>query len=252
MAALLGLIEVDQVGIHLLCPTARRLEDLAGEHRERHGDRKVRRLFSGRERREDGSEVLPIQPRRRGGGIRQPVQRDVVDNPLGCQATRDVAFEKRARDLLVAVFIVVEHPRRQPDGRIGQRVADRLRMLGHLDEVAPPEEGGQRIECHGFLLLGVCRERGNHQPLEKTGRQKSTKERRPDFERERAEEVEVNAGEASWRETCELVSDVRADVTALSDIARVAEPLHQFRPGARHAARVPAEFSGLTREAEAR
>src|SRR5207247_5502048 len=66
VAALLGLIEVDQVGIHPLCPTARRLEDLAGEHRERHGDRKVRRLSSGRERREDGSEVLPIQPRRRG------------------------------------------------------------------------------------------------------------------------------------------------------------------------------------------
>src|SRR5262249_13005820 len=76
------------------------------EHRERHGDRKLRRLFSGGEPLEGGSEVLPIQPRRRGGGIRQPVQRDVVDNPFGCQATRDIAVEKRSRDLLVAVFIV--------------------------------------------------------------------------------------------------------------------------------------------------
>jgi hypothetical protein len=52
--------------------------------------------------------------------------------------------------------ILVQHPGRQPDGGIRQGEADRLGVLGHLDDVAPLPEGGEGIECSGFLLLGVA------------------------------------------------------------------------------------------------
>jgi hypothetical protein len=65
----------------------------------------------------------------------------------------EIPVEERACDLLV-VCIVVEHPGRQPDGGIGQAEADRLRVLGHLDDVAPLEDGLEVFECRGFLLYG--------------------------------------------------------------------------------------------------
>ena len=49
MAALVGLIEVDEVGIDLFGPAARRLKDLAGEDRERHRQRELRGVLPARD-----------------------------------------------------------------------------------------------------------------------------------------------------------------------------------------------------------
>src|SRR3712207_2679186 len=44
------------------------------------------------------------------------VQRDVVDDALPGETARGLAVDERARDLVVAVRVVVEHPGCQPDG----------------------------------------------------------------------------------------------------------------------------------------
>ena len=162
-----------------------------------------------------------------------------------------MAVEKRLRDLLVAVCIVVEHPCRHPDGCIRQRVAYRLRVFGHLDEVAPPKEGCERIECHGFLLLGPVGDNGDRNPLEESSRNEPAEQCRPHREREGAEEVEVNAEQPVRSQASHRVSDVGADIAALGDVPVVAEPVHQLSPGSPHAAWVPAEHRRLAGEAEA-
>src|SRR5690348_12337242 len=72
MAALVDLVEIDQVVITPLGPAARRLIDLAREDRDRGGQRDI-----------DGIEVVrvvfPIDLRRRCRAVGQPVQRDVVE-----------------------------------------------------------------------------------------------------------------------------------------------------------------------------
>ena len=57
------------------------------------------------------------------------------------------------RDVLEAVRVVVEHPGREGDGRIGQAV-QRLRAIRHLDRVADAlgEEEAQPVV--GALLVG--------------------------------------------------------------------------------------------------
>src|SRR5437899_12519417 len=101
-----------------------------------------------------------------------------------------MAVEKRARDLLVAVCVVAEHPGRQPDGCIRQGVADRLPVLGHLDEVAPPEDGRDRFECLGIFLLGPVREAGYCNPLEESRRYEPSEERTTHTRRAGSEQVE--------------------------------------------------------------
>jgi hypothetical protein len=38
-------------------------------------------------------------------------------------------------------------------------------VLGVLHDVAPLDDGLDPFECHGFLLVGVVRERGYRKPL---------------------------------------------------------------------------------------
>src|SRR5215213_3179053 len=59
---------------------------------------------------------LRVRPGGRGAGARQPVQRDVVDYVVPGEIARGLVVEERARDLVVAVRVVVEHPDRQGDG----------------------------------------------------------------------------------------------------------------------------------------
>jgi hypothetical protein len=61
------------LGIRPFCPTPRSLNDLVreGAHRDRDGD-----VFRGKE----GELVFPIDTRRRDCRVRQPVQRDVVED----------------------------------------------------------------------------------------------------------------------------------------------------------------------------
>ena len=58
-----------------------------------------------------------------------------------------IPLNEGARDLVVAVRVVVEHPGRQSDGGIQQGVANRLRPRGLLQEVAKAArpEGGKRV-----------------------------------------------------------------------------------------------------------
>ena len=114
VTAPIDLVEVDEVGVRLLDPAARGPEDLAGERGEADRERDLRRSLPGRK--SLGSSVLPVRPRRRCPGARQPVQRDVVDDPVRGEMARGLPVEKYALDLLVAVGVVVEQPGGQGDG----------------------------------------------------------------------------------------------------------------------------------------
>src|SRR5215471_21638370 len=57
--ALVGLVEVDQVGVDLLGPAARCLKDLAWEDGESNRQRKLRRLLAGRKCSTDALGFLP-------------------------------------------------------------------------------------------------------------------------------------------------------------------------------------------------
>ena len=70
---------MDEVGIGLLCPTARHLIELARE--DAHGYRDVHAL-----RVEEAELVLPIETSRRDPRVRQPVVGDVVEDVVSGQA----------------------------------------------------------------------------------------------------------------------------------------------------------------------
>ena len=55
----------------------------------------------------------------------------------------------------------------------------------------------------------------------------------------------MDADEPLWRQTAHRIGDRRADVAALGHVARVAEAVHQLRPGLCHAAGPPAELGRL-------
>src|SRR5207244_12860636 len=82
------------------------------------------------------SSVLPVVSGGGGPGARQPVKRDVVDDVLLGQVPGRPAVDERAGDLVVAVRVVVEHPGREGDGGVQQRVAGRLRPGAPTEDVA--------------------------------------------------------------------------------------------------------------------
>jgi hypothetical protein len=75
--ALVDLMEVDQVPIGAPRPCFRGSIDLLRKYRDGHGERDIAGLLRGCHK-EATRAVLPVKPSGRGGGIRQPVQRDVV------------------------------------------------------------------------------------------------------------------------------------------------------------------------------
>ena len=155
------------------------------------------------------------------------------------EAARGVPAEKGAGDLLVTVGVVIKHPGRQAGRRIGQRVADRLRRLALLGDVALPELSPERGQCRLFLLGEPRRDR---RPGEDSRRQVG---------RWPAQEVEMNARQPVRRLDGQRVGDRGADVAALGDVAGVTEAVHQLRPGARDVARIPADRCGRRRKAVA-
>ena len=62
VAALGGLVEVDEVGVDLLGPAARGLEDLAGEDGEADRELYFGGLFPGRDEGSNAPPGLPLQP----------------------------------------------------------------------------------------------------------------------------------------------------------------------------------------------
>src|SRR5690606_29092800 len=103
--------------------------------------------------------VLPLEARRRNPGVRQPVERDVVENVVPREALGLTVED--ACDQLIAPDIVVENPGREADGGIGNTV-QRLRAVAHLLRIAEAVLVEERdlIERLTFLRREVGR-RGN-------------------------------------------------------------------------------------------
>src|SRR5215218_6260343 len=112
VAALVDLVVVDEVGIRLLCPTARRLILLAWKnaHSYRRGDSLGVK---------ESSLVFPVEARRRDTRVRQPIQRDVVEDLVTGQfagGTRSPVQSRGDRRCRLAVsIVVVEKPGSQAD-----------------------------------------------------------------------------------------------------------------------------------------
>src|SRR5262245_52762142 len=95
------LLIVHKFWIGLLCPVLRYRADLV--RKGAHCDRDRNALGS-----EKAELVLPIKPRRRNARIRQPIERDVVENvvsrkPLGLTV-------EDARDLFIGPNVMIEDP----------------------------------------------------------------------------------------------------------------------------------------------
>src|SRR5258708_5878167 len=78
--ALVDLVEVGQVGIRAPGPCLRGPIDVLRKYRDCHRQRDLGRLLRGRGNDAASCAVLPVQPACRGRGVRQPVQRDVVEH----------------------------------------------------------------------------------------------------------------------------------------------------------------------------
>ena len=172
---------------------------------------------------------LPVEPRCRRRGVRQPVQRDVVENVVAVQQARGLAV------------VVVVDPGRKPHRRVGQGVADRLRPRAHDDAVGAVllVEGVKRVERCAFLL-GESRRRGP-----------ATGEHRRHVGGDRRRQIDVDAEQSCRCLARHRAGDRGAPVAALGDIAGVAQALHQLRPGAGDAIRIPAPVLRLSGEAVA-
>ena len=127
MAAAVDLVEVDEVGVGLLGPAPRRLVLLARE--DGHGDRDRDAL-----RVEEAALVFPVETGRGDPGVRQPVERDVVEDFVARQLARGAlralqSGRHRGGGLAVGV-VVVEKPGGEADGRVRDAVQG-LRARGH-------------------------------------------------------------------------------------------------------------------------
>src|SRR5215212_1243377 len=138
--ALGDLVEMDEIVIREPSPAFWGRVELVrkGGHGNRQGD-----ALGG----EEGQLALPVQPSRRDRRLRQPVERDVVEDVVSREAL-GLSVED-AGDERVAPRVVIEHPGRETDGRVHNRVK-RLRTKRHLIGVAQP-----RLVEKGELVVGV-------------------------------------------------------------------------------------------------
>src|ERR1700693_5314256 len=99
----------DELGIRLLRPALRRLIELLreGAHAGRDGD--VLRC-------EEREMALPVETGRGDGRVREPVERDVVEDVVSRQSLGHSVED--ADDERHAARVVVEHPGGQNDGRV--------------------------------------------------------------------------------------------------------------------------------------
>src|SRR5262249_4173323 len=113
VAALVDLVEVDEVGVGPFGPAPRRLILLA--RKDAHGHRNGHALGV-----EEATLVSPIETSRGDPGVREPVERDVVEDLLTRQFARGARGPVQSRDdrrgRLAAGIIVVEKPGGQADG----------------------------------------------------------------------------------------------------------------------------------------
>src|SRR5580692_9561268 len=105
---------MDEIGISLLGPAPRSRIEFVGK--DAHGGRD-NDAFHGEER---ITLVFPIETSPRERRIRQPGERDVVEDVVSCEAF--VFSGKNTRDHLVAAGVVVKEVSREADGRIRDSV----------------------------------------------------------------------------------------------------------------------------------
>ncbi len=133
MSAFGELVVVDELHIRLLRPALRRLINFF--RKRAHADRK---LDPSRVEEAACRQIMPhvpVETRRRDRGIRQPIERDVVENVVAAQPFR-LAVEN-AGDHLVAANVVIKYPARKTNRRIDDSV-ERLWPKRHLVRVAQP------------------------------------------------------------------------------------------------------------------
>src|SRR5262249_3688284 len=124
---------VDQLGVGLFGPTPRGRTYFIRKHTHDRGDGDAFRC-------KEGELVLPIETRRGNTRVRQPVERDVVENIVPREALGLTVED--ACDQLVAPDVVVDDPGREGDRGIRNAV-QRLRTVAHLLRIAeavPVEE----------------------------------------------------------------------------------------------------------------
>src|SRR2546421_11666029 len=107
MTAFVEFVVVDQLRISAFGPAARGWIELVGKHT--HGNRDGD-AFDAEERREL---VLPIETGARKRCVRQPGDRDVVEDVVAREALR--LSVKDARDELIAARVVIKEISRQAD-----------------------------------------------------------------------------------------------------------------------------------------
>src|SRR5262245_23152261 len=127
MSAFLDLVPVDELLEGLLSPAARSAVDLPGKdcHRNRHL-RDLHRV----ERPAPSLRGVPVGPRRRSAGVREPIERDVVE---------DLISRERALNTLIGPLaeLIVEKGQ-HTDRRICERIAQGLRPGIHHFGIAEP------------------------------------------------------------------------------------------------------------------
>src|SRR5689334_13273977 len=118
MAATVDLMEVTQAWVTLLGPATRRPPDLARERREADWDRHLRQHRCRGESCSVRPVAFPVRPGGGRAGAGQPVQRYVVEDMVPRQIARGPPINEGARDLLVGIGVMVDHPGGQGDRRV--------------------------------------------------------------------------------------------------------------------------------------
>ncbi len=123
MPAFVELVVMDQFGIRPFRPASRGRIEFVGK--DAHGGRDN----DASDAEERITLVLPIETSPRERRIRQPSERDVVEDVVSCEAF--AASGKDTRDHLVAARVVIKEISRQADRGISDSVK-RLRAQPHL------------------------------------------------------------------------------------------------------------------------
>ena len=141
MTTLVDLVEVDQVGVGLLGPAPRGLVLLARKDGYGNWDGDALGV-------EEAALVFPVETRRGNTRVRQPIERDVVEDLVARQFARGargpVQGRGDRRGRLAVGIVVVEKPGRQADGRIRDAVGPlevvqgRDRLVGDDRAVSAP------------------------------------------------------------------------------------------------------------------
>ena len=131
MSAFVDLMEVDEIAIGAPRPCLRSSIDIIWKYRDCDRERDVAGLLRSRNNDAASRAVLPVQACRRGRGICQPIQRDVIQHVVFRRGLFGIVAIRPLREARMH-----ENPRCQARGRVRCAVADCLRSRSHYREVS--------------------------------------------------------------------------------------------------------------------